>query len=244
LLCYSTPSAETNSLYIDLAVRPAFHYHPFPHSHMDLQRREEFKQRLYDLTPSDGKAMTNVALRKALEKEFPTETFSLDDYWDLRNSLITEAKLEKGRGRGGTVWRVVPIEAPSDATATATPSEVTPGLVQVQRAVTEASLYEPFQRYVQESYAPDNDLRPWICEITAAQGRRNTGGLWTRPDVTLIAIQTFAYFPGKQFHVVTFEVKADIEGAMEGVYECAAHSAFAHLSYLAFPAVGADLKLV
>ena len=33
----------------------------------------------------------------------------------------------------------------------------------------------------------------------------------------------------------TVEVKPNIETAMEGVYEAAAHSAFAHRSYLAFP---------
>jgi hypothetical protein len=82
------------------------------------------------------------------------------------------------------------------------------------------------------------DNYSWICEITAFQGRRNTGGIWTRPDVTLVAIQTFAYVPTKQFDVITFEIKPDIETAIQGVYECAAHSAFANRSYLAFPDSG------
>jgi hypothetical protein len=99
----------------------------------------------------------------------------------------------------------------------------------------EASLYEPFWKAIEKGYVPENDLKPWICEITAFQGRRNTGGLWTRPDVTLIAMQTFAYFPGKIFEVITFEIKPNLETAMGGVYEAAAHSAFAHRSYLAIP---------
>jgi hypothetical protein len=59
--------------------------------------------------------------------------------------------------------------------------------------------------------------------------------VWTRPDVTLIAIQTFVFVPVKQFDVITFEIKPSIESVMEGVYECAAHSAFANRSYLALP---------
>jgi len=42
---------------------------------------------------------------------FPTEEFSLDDYRDLRNSLITDA-LEKGRGYGGSVRRVITVAEP------------------------------------------------------------------------------------------------------------------------------------
>ena len=198
---------------------------------MDLQRRDEFKQKLYELTPSDGDAIGNPTLREALQTAIPEEKFSLDDYWDLRNSLITEGKLEKGRGRGGSVRRVLTVAEPLAASVDST----TPAAEIVKVAATEASFYEPFKKCIQEGYVPDNDLKPWVCEITAFQGRRNTGGIWTRPDVTLIAIQTFAFVPTKQFDVITFEIKPSIETAMEGVYECAAHSAFANRSYLAFP---------
>jgi hypothetical protein len=180
---------------------------------MDQQRRDEFKQKLFDLTPVDGKTISNPALRTSLQSAFPREQFSLDDYWDLRNSLIAEGKLDKGRGYGGSVRRILTVTEP--AVATAAPTSTTSEAV---KAVAEASLYEPFQRCIQEGYVPDNDLKPSICEITAFQGRRNTGGIWTRPDVTLIAIQTFAFVPTKQFDVITFEIKPSIETAMEGVY--------------------------
>jgi len=100
---------------------------------------------------------------------------------------------------------------------------------------SEASLYEPFQKAIQTGYVQQNNLETLACEITAFQGRRNTGGLYTRPDLTLIVIQTFVYYPGKNFEVITFELKPSIETALAGVYEAAAHSAFAHRSYLAFP---------
>jgi hypothetical protein len=201
---------------------------------MDQQRRDEYKQGLFDLTPTEGKAVGNASLREALRVRFPDDEFNEEDYWDLRNSLIADGKLEKGRGQGGSVRRVLVAEpipvaaaAPLPAQAGAEPAAAAPG--------AEIPLYEPFQKVIQTGYVPDNDLKPWICEITAFQGRRNTGGLWTRPDVTLIAIQTFVYVPDKLFEVITFEIKPNIDTAMEGVFETAAHSAFAHRSYLALP---------
>jgi hypothetical protein len=200
---------------------------------MDLQRRDEFKQRLYDLTPADGRAIGNATLRGLLSQAFPNETFSLEDYWDLRNSLITDGKLGTGRGKGGSAHRIATdLVEPVPTLGGVAP--VTPAPEEAQ-VISELSLYAPFQTCIQTGYVPDNDLKPWICEVTAAQGRRNTGGLWTRPDVTLIAIQTFVYVPNKIFDVITFEIKPSLASAIEGVYECAAHSAFANRSYLAFP---------
>ncbi len=123
---------------------------------MDQLRRDEFKQKLYELTPSDGKAISNPALRDLLQTAFPGEQFSLDDYWDLRNSLITDGKLEKGRGRGGSVSRVLTEAEPA---AESVPS--TAPAPEVGR-VAEAALYEPFQKCIQEGYVPDNDIKPWI----------------------------------------------------------------------------------
>jgi hypothetical protein len=195
---------------------------------MDLTRREEYKQKLYELTPADGTGISNASLREKLKGAFPSEEFTLDDYWDIRQALITEGKLERGRGYGGSVHRVLPSIAPPQGTpATATPPVSIPP--------SEASLYEPFQKCLQNGFVPDNDLKPWASEITAFQGRRDTGGRWTRPDVTLIAMQTFTYVPHKVFEVITFEIKPNIETALDGVFEAAAHSAFAHRSYLAFP---------
>jgi hypothetical protein len=137
---------------------------------MDLQRRDESKQKLYDLTPADGKSIGNAALRGLLHDAFPNETFSLDDYWDLRNSLIADGKLEKGRGHGGSVRRVITVVEPV-AVVNATGS-VVPAAGPVQVVVAEAPLYEPFQKCILTGYIPDNDLKPWICEITAFQTRQ------------------------------------------------------------------------
>jgi hypothetical protein len=204
---------------------------------MDPSRRDEYKQRLYDLTPSNGKSIGNATLRDLLRSAFPQETFAQDDYFDLRNSLRADGKIERGKGKGGSVHRI--LSAPiinngikADPVATVVdqvePAEGAP-------EPREADLYPPFKTVIESGYVPDNDLKPWICEITAAQGRKNTGGRWTRPDVALIAQQTFPYVPNKIFQVITFEIKPDLATALDGVFEASAHSAFAHKSYLAFP---------
>jgi hypothetical protein len=200
---------------------------------MNLIRREEYKTLLLDLIPSDGKAISNPTAREALKAQVTDDQISDEDYFDLRNSLIADGKLEKARGRGGMVRRILTVAEPIP---TATEPVVAPiQAVETKPSVNEIALYEPFLRVIQTGYVLDNDLNRWVCEITAAQGRRNTGGKWTRPDITLISEQTFIYVPGKVFDVITFEIKPDIDSAMEGVYEAAAHGAFAHRSYLAFP---------
>lgn len=127
---------------------------------MDQQRRDEFKQKLYDLTPTDGSAIGNAAIRQALQAAYPSEQFTLDDYWDLRNSLITDGKLLAGKGRGGSVRRVLTAGQPAAPPPPA----------------AESSLYEPFRRCIQTGYVADNFLKPWVCEITAFKGSKNTEG--------------------------------------------------------------------
>jgi hypothetical protein len=159
----------------------------------------------------------------------------------LRDSLIDSGLLEQGRGRGGSVHRVSTV-APGAPSGQATGAEAgklivspvtSPEIPEIVEAITEGSLYEPFHNAIVNGYAKDNRLKRFISEITAHQGRRATGGRWTRPDVTLVAVRTYQFTPGKRLEVITFEVKPDLDGALEGVYEALAHSAFAHRSYLA-----------
>ncbi|HEV1284106.1 MAG TPA: hypothetical protein VNU44_02315 [Bryobacteraceae bacterium] len=79
---------------------------------MDPSRRDEYKQRLYELTPPDGKSIGNGALRDLLKAAFQHDQFTQDDYFDLRNSLRAEGKLERGRGKGGSVHRLLSAEGP------------------------------------------------------------------------------------------------------------------------------------
>jgi len=217
---------------------------------MDASKKAEYQKILMSLVPESGGNIGNVTLRERLRQKIESlgDQLSEEDYWLLRNPLIDEGQLEQGRGRGGSVHRVSlpPVSVSGVAVADAFPSMAdavatelgpppapteTPAEAAEEKA--EASLYEPFHKAIVNGYTKDNRLKEFISEITAHQGRRATGGKWTRPDVTLVAVKTYQFTPGKRLEVVTFEVKPYLDSAFEGIYEALAHSAFAHRSYLA-----------
>jgi hypothetical protein len=213
---------------------------------MDASKKIEYRKLLLHLVPESGQNIGNVTLREALEQKVRAagDELTEDDYWSLRDALIDEGVLEQGRGRGGSVHRVMAVTtSPAPAIVTGEvgynrspsiiesfPAEIAPEVAELK---SEASLYEPFHRAIVEGYTKDNRIKRFISEVTAQQGRRATGGKWTRPDVTLAAVRTYQFTPGKRIEVITFEVKPDVDSALEGVYEALAHSAFAHRSYLA-----------
>ena len=94
----------------------------------------------------------------------------------------------------------------------------------------EASLYEPIEKWLRV-LANDLELDQYFIETLAWQGRRNTGGVWTRPDLVLVSTQKFIHYPGTVLEVRTFEVKL-ARDAVLGVYETAAHSRMATRSHL------------
>jgi len=190
---------------------------------VDQTKKAEYAKLLLSLIPESGKSIGNSALRDQLRKRIGADGdgFTDQDYWQIRDSLIDDGAIEQGRGRGGSVHRVIAAETPSSASAP------------LQTIVGERSLYEPFHSAIVSGYVKDNRIKRFVSEITASQGRRSTGGKWTRPDVTLIAVRTYSFTPGKRLEVITFEVKPDLDTALEGVFEALAHSVFAHRSYLA-----------
>src|SRR5947209_11855064 len=127
---------------------------------MEACKRKEYREILLSLVPKSGESIGNVSLREELQTKIrdfgddPTD----EDYWFLRDSLIDEGLLEQGRGRGGSVHRVLST-APSSVAGVGGGSRlsgVTVGgvpvarapevVVEVERAVAEkeeTSLYEP-----------------------------------------------------------------------------------------------------
>ena len=193
---------------------------------MDATKRIEYGNILRSLIPQSGESIGNVTLRELLKEQAKKlgDELTDQDYWSLRDSLIDEGMIEQGRGRGGSVHLIL--------SPPATPPSAAPSEPVVQKAA-ESTLYEPVLKAIVDGYVKENRIKRFISEITASQGRRATGGKWTRPDLTLIAVRTYQFTPGKRLEVITFEVKPDLDSAVEGVYEALAHSAFAHRAFLA-----------
>lgn len=186
---------------------------------MTPKEKADLKKDLQDLIPKDGKSIGNVTL---LEK-FISKTNKLDDdYWTVRNELITEGVVGKGKGKGGSVYLL----------KTAKPVSIE-NTTPMTKKSKEKDLYKPFLETLQSFWTKDNDIKNYIIEITANQGSKDTGGKWTRPDITIIDIKTFPFYPSKILEVITFEIKPSNGYGIEAVFETAAHTIFAHKSYLA-----------
>lgn len=173
----------------------------------DLKPEEvtEYKRRLLAAIPPTG-SIGNISLLRELGGDD-------DIYWAVRDELIRDGALEAGRGRGGSVRRIT-------VKAAAPPAD------------READLYGPILATLKKDWAQDYRYGDFDAEITARQGRRETGGRWSRPDITLITFDAFRYVPGKHLDVITFEVKRHEGIDVTAVYESLAHRRAAHYSYL------------
>ena len=201
-------------------------------SHLDLNNI--IRTLILDLVPKDGSRIGNknlISLLKAkLKKSHPQIKLSDGDseYWDARNQLIDEGLLVKGRGQGGSVY------LPTEMTDIGKKTKTKKGKEAKTEFPTEYSLYEPFQKSLENWWAKENRIHDPIVHPTHSQGKKATGGKYTRPEFTMVSYQTYLFTPGKILDVTTFEIKPKKTAKdVAGVFETASHSVVAHRSYLA-----------
>lgn len=177
----------------------------------------EEEQQLYDLVPADGSYITNPEVRRQLGWE-------PDQYWRVRNSLIDQNLLSVARGRGGLVCRVLPQQPSPGTPPVAAPPVPAP--------VREEDLYQPAATVLNSEWAREKRLERWIVHTTARQGRRDTGGKWSRPDLVVVTQSVYPYVPGRHFDVITFEVKPSDGLDVTAVYEALSHLRAATKAYV------------
>ena len=155
-----------------------------------------------------------------------------DLYWSVRNRLVDTGVLETGKGMGGSVRRVpaaaepAPEEVAPDAAVdagNAQPANAEQAAPAGAEFAREDQLYEPIATVLKEQWAKAQGFDAYSVEVTARQGSRQTGGKWTRPDLTAIGYKTFPFVPGRFLEVVTFEVKPFSTVDVASVYEALAH---------------------
>jgi hypothetical protein len=187
---------------------------------MGLQGKDEaelaeLENQLLGRLRDTGGTSGNVSLRRGLD-------WSEDLYWPIRNRLYDRGLVRLGRGHGGSVTIV---ERPAEvATADAAATSSLPD--------KELNLYAPMAEVLRTDWVKDYRLRQSLVEITATQGRRQTGGTWTRPDLVVAGIRVFPHLPGKYFDLFTFEVKPHWAINVTAVYEALAHRRAATHSYV------------
>jgi len=174
---------------------------------MELQPNDrdfsESEQQLIAALPARG-SIGNGALRSKLgwDEEY---------YWYIRNRLLRAGVLTTGRGRGVGLARAVSA---------------------VSSRVSERDLYDPIISTISSQWVADHEILDFVIECTARQGRRDTGGQWTRPDIALASRISFKFVPGIQLELNTFEIKTCNGLDVTAVYEALSHRRAAHYSYV------------
>ena len=118
---------------------------------MDSAQKTEYTRALLSLIPESGTSIGNFTLREQLRKRIESNGGELSDqdYWQLRDSLIDDGLIVQGRGRGGSVHRVL-----------AKAEEEPPPLIQPPVPIVERNLYPPFQATITSGYVKDNRIKP------------------------------------------------------------------------------------
>jgi len=184
------------------------------------------EQELFDRVPPDGTYVTNPEIQRQLG-------WDTTRYWTVRNSIIDQNLLAVARGRGGLVCRVI---APASA---AVPQVATP---QAQPSIREEDLYQPVAAVLTSEWVREKRLERWLLHTTARQGRRETGGRWSRPDLVVVTQSVYPYVPGRHFDVITFEVKSKDAIDVTAVYEALAHRRAATKAYVLLHVPDADAE--
>lgn len=181
------------------------------------------EQNLLGLVPTDGTSIGNKKLRDSLK-------WDNDKYWQIRDTLVDKEVLRIGTGRGGSVARLVSVEATTPVPE-APSEEVAPSTEKKK----EDEYYDPILDVLKEKWSKDLRLDQFIIQKTAKQGSRETGGTWTRPDIVVVSVSNYLNLPGKYVDVITFEIKTSDGLNVTAVYEALSHLRAATKAYVIVP---------
>jgi hypothetical protein len=189
------------------------------------KRIQEFIAALQTAGGSSG----NGSLRRALnwDEEF---------YWRVQGDLIKAGRVVAGRGKGGSV-RLTEIQA---VVATAKAATIPGGIASQSAALKERDLYAPVKASIEGKWIERFALDDVLVDETHSRGSKDTGGTFTRPDITAVGIRRYVYLP-KRLEVITFEIKPAEAVSIMGVLEAIAHREAAHRTYVVYAASRANL---
>jgi hypothetical protein len=193
----------------------------------EAEHIDDVDRLLAKLKETEGGRAGNKSLREALGwADNP------DRYWSAHGRAIDNGLALKGTGKGGSIRLPESDTSLEDPQIEAAPDN--PQANPIGDQSREHDLYPPAKRVIEESWAKSENYDNFLVEITAMKGRAQTGGKWTRPDVSILGVKAFTYLPHRQFEIVTFEIKPVGQTNVEGVFEALSHQQFATKSYVLF----------
>ena len=159
---------------------------------------------------SAGGSSGNGTLRQTLE-------WDEDFYWRVQGRLIENGQIVAGRGRGGSV-RLTDAQLVKEG-----PPQFAPP--------RERDLYAPLRDSIERKWINRFGFDEVRVDETHSRGSKDTGGTFTRPDLTAAGIKRYVYL-SKRLEIVTFEVKLNEATNILAVLEAVAHREAAHRSYV------------
>lgn len=183
----------------------------------------------------EGKA-GNKSLRDALGWSGNTAR-----YWKAHSRALDNGEIVSGRGKGGSV-RLATLDA-EDTDGPDITSQTTKGTnkvpsvprpAQQEEKPKEADLYPGAKVAIENGWVKSANYDDYLLEITAFKGKAATGGKWSRPDLSILAVKAFPYLPSRIFDIVTFEIKPENQISVEAIFEALSHQQFATRAYAVF----------
>lgn len=110
-----------------------------------------------------------------------------DDYWSAEQALVDEGRIERRRGRNGGI-QLVPLPQVQPAPAAA-PQQAA-DLLEQDREIDQ---YGPILQQILENWTEQPGFTHVFGAITGLQGRRPTGGRWSRPDIVLCTVSDWLF---------------------------------------------------
>ena len=183
---------------------------------------EQTKKRvLKDLQKKNGRLTKNE-----LVNEFFRDP-GKDLYYKAEDDLVEEGRIERCRGCKGGISLVQRDDSQSQVDPESSDSTAE------ESSSGERGHYERVLEEIKKHWTEERSVKHVYGAVTAYQGRRDTGGRWSRPDITLCTVSKWIFSPRPEGEVRTIEVKLfDDRLDIIGVYEALAHKSRSHYSYL------------
>jgi hypothetical protein len=172
----------------------------------------------------------NVSLRQSLK-------WDEELYWKVQGHLIETGQIVAGRGKGGSV-RFTDSQASNPTTELDVVKIPNSSPKSTEK---ERQLYAPICEAIRSKWINRFALDDVRVHETHSRGSRDTGGTFTRPDITAAGIRRYVYLP-KRLEIVTFEIKPADSVSIMGVLEAIAHREAAHRSYVLYATSWADFE--
>lgn len=149
-----------------------------------------------------------------------------DEYWAAEQKLVDEGRIERRRGRNGGIQLLPPVAGHFDA------EPLEPEAVEVAEQDREINHYEPALDQILANWMEQPGFTHVFGAVTGLQGRRHTGGRWSRPDIVLCTVSEWLFSSRPEGDVRTIEVKRFEATDVLAVYEALSHKARSHYAYL------------